>query len=45
MSLLWGAFCGFACAYMLKRWVIFMKSKPEEKIEVDGEIKLIKSKE
>jgi hypothetical protein len=34
MSLLWGIFCGFACAYMLKRWVMFMAAKPDiKKIE------------
>jgi NhaP-type Na+/H+ or K+/H+ antiporter len=46
MSLLWGLFCGFACAYLLKRWVIFMKTAPEKKIEnEDGTIRMVKSEE
>jgi NhaP-type Na+/H+ or K+/H+ antiporter len=36
MSLLWGIFCGFACAYMLKRWVIFMAAKPDIKKDEDS---------
>jgi NhaP-type Na+/H+ or K+/H+ antiporter len=43
MSLLWGIFCGFSCAYMLKRWVVFMAAHPEDKRDENN--KLIKSEE